>query len=142
MQIEEKHIAFIEKSLTLYGVQSESLREDLVDHICTYIESKDANDFDALYQEALQKFGGYASFQNLQLETNLQKFNKERVVLNRIQIVLGFTMIALLMLGMLFKIQHWPYASAMLVGAILTFVLGVLPVLFYGRYKKSIYKFS
>jgi len=142
MQIEEKHIDFIEKSLKLYGVQSESLREDLVDHICTYVESQDGNDFNALYQEALQKFGGYASFQNLQLETNMQKFNKERALLNKLKIALGFTMIALLVLGMLFKIQHWPYASAMLVGAILTFVLGVLPVLFYAKYKRSIYKFS
>lgn len=142
MQLEEKHIKFIEKSLTLYGVQSVSLREDLVDHICTYIENQDSNDFDTLYQEALQKFGGYASFQNLQLETNLQKYNNERVVLNKLKTTLGFTIILLLVLGMLFKIMHWPYASSLLVGAISVFAFGVLPVLFYARYKRSIYKFS
>ena len=142
MQLEEKHIRFIEKSLTLYGVQSESLREDLVDHICTYIESQDATDFDALYQEALQKFGGYASFQNLQLETNLQKFTKERVVLNKLKFTLGGAMVLLLVLGMLFKIMHWPYASSFLAGSLIVFGFGVLPVLFYARYRRSIYKFS
>ena len=142
MQLEEEHIEFIEKNLKLYGVKSESLREDLVDHICTFIENQDSNDFDALYQGALQKFGGYASFQNLQLETNFQKFNKERVVLNRLKITLGFTMVLLLVLGMLFKIMHWPYASSFLTGAILVFAFLLLPVLFYARYKRSIHKFS
>ncbi|MDO6595619.1 hypothetical protein Q4512_01760 [Oceanihabitans sp. 2_MG-2023] len=142
MRIEEKHIDFIENSLKFYGVKEDRLREDLIDHICTYIESRDGEDFDALYQEALQKFGGYASFQNLQLETNLQKFHKESVLLNKLKIGLGFTMLALLVLGMLFKIMHWPYASSMLLGAIITFILGVLPVLFYARYKRLNYKFS
>ena len=142
MQLEEKHIEFIEKSLTLYGVKSESLREDLVDHICTFIENQDSNDFDALYQEALQKFGGYTSFQNLQLETNFQKLTKERVVLNKLKFTLGCTMVLLLVLGMLFKIMHWPYASSFLTGAILVFAFLLLPVLFYARYKRSIHKFS
>ncbi|WP_052158311.1 hypothetical protein [Lacinutrix jangbogonensis] len=146
MHLEEKHIDFIENSLKLYGVKSNELREDLVDHICTYIENQDATndsrDFNALYQEALQKFGGYASFQNLQLETNLQKFNKERVVINKLKVTLGFSMILLLVLGMLFKIMHWPYASSLLIGAILVFALLLVPTLIYSRYKKSIHQFS
>ena len=73
MQIEDKHVEIIENSLKFQGIKSEALKEDLVDHICTYIESQDSNDFNRLYQEALQKFGGYSSFQNLQLETNFKK---------------------------------------------------------------------
>ena len=71
MILKDIHIEFIENNLKLYGVKSKDLREDLLDHICTYIETSDSQDFDSLYQEALQKFGGYTSFQNLQLETNL-----------------------------------------------------------------------
>lgn len=142
MKLEEKHIDFIENSLKFHGVKDEGLREDLIDHICTFIERQDSNDFNALYQEALQKFGGYASFKNLQLETNIQKFAKERALLNKLKIVFGFTMIVLLMLGSLFKIMHWPYASSMLIAAILTFIFGVLPLLFYANYKRSIYKFQ
>lgn len=142
MQIEEKHIEFIENSLKFYGVKSKGLKEDLVDHICTYIENQDSNDFNVLYQEALHKFGGYTSFQNLQLETNYQKFNRERDVINKLQIGAGLSMVLLLVIGSLFKIMHWPYASAMLVGAILIFALGILPLIFYARYKKSIHEFS
>ncbi|WP_296313021.1 hypothetical protein [Winogradskyella sp. UBA3174] len=142
MQLSEKHIDFIENSLKLYGVKSKALQEDLVDHISTYIENQDSNDFNELYQEALQKFGGYASFQNLQLETNRQKFAKERVVLNRLKISLGLAMVLLLVLGMLFKIMHWPYASALLTLAILIFAFLLVPVIFYAGYKTSIHKFS
>ncbi|WP_452220614.1 hypothetical protein [Lacinutrix salivirga] len=142
MILTEQHIDFIENSLKLYGVKSKGLREDLLDHICTYMENQDSNDFNTLYQDALQKFGGYASFQNLQLETNLQKFAKERQVLNKLKVTLGGTMVLLLVFGLLFKIMHWPYASSMLVGAIVVFALGILPLLFYANYKQSIYKFS
>jgi len=142
MQLEEKHIDFITNSLKFHGVKDTALLEDLVDHICSYIENKDSQDFDALYQEALQKFGGYASFKHLQLETNLQQFNTERKVLNKLKFVLGSAMLILLVLGMLFKIMHWPYASFLLTGAILVFAFGILPVLFYAKYKRSVYKYS
>ncbi|WP_452230325.1 hypothetical protein [Lacinutrix sp. MEBiC02404] len=142
MQIEEKHIDFIEKSLKFYGVKSESLREDLVDHICTYIESQDANDFNALYQEALQKFGGYASFQNLQLESNFQKIEQQMTVLSKLQFIGGLLLIILLVLGFTFKIMHWPYANLFMLLSCAVLVMFLAPVSLYGRYKKSIHKFS
>jgi len=142
MQILEEHIDFIENSLKLYGIKSKELRDDLVDHICTYIETQDSNDFYVLYQEALQKFGGYASFQNLQLETSFQKFAKERLVINKLKISIGSVIILLAVFSSVFKIMHWPYANVLLIGAILVFTLGMLPIFFYDRYKKSIHKFS
>ena len=45
MELSEKHIAFIENNLTLYGVENKDLREDLLDHICTYIEHQNSDDF-------------------------------------------------------------------------------------------------
>lgn len=85
MKLLEKQIEFIDNSLAFYGVKNEELREDLVDHICTYIENNDSEDFNGLYQQALQKFGGYASFQNLQLETNHQKLAKEIITANKLK---------------------------------------------------------
>ncbi|WP_055442184.1 hypothetical protein [Lacinutrix himadriensis] len=128
--------------MKLYGVQSESLREDLVDHICTYIESQDGNDFNALYQEALQKFGGYASFQNLQLETNFQKIEQQMTVLSKLQFIGGLLLIILLVLGFIFKIMHWPYANLFMLLSCAVLVMFLAPVSLYGRYKKSIHKFS
>ena len=142
MQLREKHISFIDNSLTLYGVESKDLREDLVDHICTYMENEDSNDFNDLYQKALQKFGGYTNFQNLQLETNHQKFAKQIITYNKFKFSAGFLVILLLVMSLVFQMMQWPYANAWLLGAILVSTLVILPVHFYTRYKRSIHQFS
>ncbi|WP_400075530.1 hypothetical protein [Winogradskyella sp. R77965] len=142
MELSEKHIAFIENSLTLYGVEDKDLKEDLVDHICTYIENQDSNDFNILYQQALQKFGGYTNFQNLQLETNHQKLAKQIITVNKLKFTLGFVVIALLVISLVFQMMQWPYANAWLLGAIIISVLVILPAHFYASYKKSIHKYS
>ncbi|WP_179009312.1 DUF3309 domain-containing protein [Winogradskyella forsetii] len=142
MELSEKHIAFIENSLALYGVENKDLKEDLVDHICTYIENQDADDFNILYQQALQKFGGYTSFQNLQLETHHQKLAKQIITVNKLKFSAGFIVILLLVMSLVFQMMQWPYANAWLLGAILISVLIILPVHFYANYKKSIHKYS
>ncbi|SDS34765.1 thioredoxin domain-containing protein [Winogradskyella sediminis] len=142
MQLTEKHITFIENSLSLYGVENIDLRDDLLDHICTYIENQDSEDFNELYQQALQKFGGYASFKNLQLETNHQKFAKEIITINKVKFAAGFLIILLLVVSLVFQMMQWPYANAYLLAAIAVSVLVILPAHFYAAYKKSIHKYS
>ena len=142
MELSDKHIAFIENSLSLYGVENKDLKEDLLDHICTYIENQESDDFNTLYQQALQKFGGYASFQNLQLETNYQKLAKQIITFNKLKFSAGFMVILLLVVSLVFQMMQWPYANAWLLGAIVIAVLVILPVHFYASYKKSIHKFS
>lgn len=142
MELSEKHIVFIDNSLSLYGVKDENLREDLLDHICTYIEEQETGDFNKLYQQALQKFGGYASFQNLQLETNHQKLAKEIITVNKLKFSLGFVVILLLVVSLVFQMMSWPYANAWLLAAIAVSVLVILPTHLYANYKKSIHKYS
>jgi len=142
MELSEKHIAFIENSLSLYGVKDKDLREDLVDHICTYIENQDSDDFNVLYQQALQKFGGYASFQNLQLETHHQKLAKQIITVNKLKFSFGFVVIFFLVVSLVFQMMSWPYANAWLLGAIAVSVLVILPTHLYANYKKSIHKYS
>ncbi len=142
MKLSSEHIEFIENNLKLYGIKSKDLREDVLDHICTYIETQDSGDFNTLYQEALQKFGGYSSFQNLQLETNWQKVNKELNLLNNIKFFVGCTACMLLATSLVFKLMHWPFANVMLVCAILSLALIALPIHFYQRHKLSTQKLS
>ncbi len=142
MKLSDKHIDFIENSLKLYGIKNKALQEDLLDHICTYIENEDSEDFDTLYQEALQKFGGYSSFQNLQLETNLQKFTQEIVLLTKLKFSVSCIVLLLLVLSFIFKIMHWPYANIMMIAGLLLAALILVPIHFYNKYKKSVHKFS
>lgn len=142
MILSNQQIEYVETNLELYGVKSKDLRDDILDHICTYIESNDSKDFDTLYQEALQKFGGYASFQNLQRETNMQKFAKKTIIINKLKFAAGCMVILLLVMSLVFQMMQWPYANVWLLGAILISILIVLPIHFYGKYKQSIHKLS
>lgn len=142
MILSNEQVEFIDKNLKLYGVKSDELREDILDHICSYIETKKSQDFDTLYQEALHKFGGYASFQNLQLETNWQKFNKELALLNNIKFIVGCFASILLVFSLIFKMMHWPFANIMMLTAILILAFVAIPIFFYQKYKKSTHKFS
>ena len=74
MILSDNQIEYIETNLKFYGIESETLREDVVDHICTYIESKDTGSFDELYAEALEKFGGCFTIKNIQNETRQQLY--------------------------------------------------------------------
>lgn len=142
MILSDQQIEYIEKNLTLYGITSKELRDDLLDHICTYIESNDSTNFDTLYQEALQKFGGYPSFQNLQRETNMQKYAKEIIMINKLKFASSLMVILLLVMSLVFQMMQWPYANIWLLGAILVSVLVVIPIHFYTKYKQSIHKLS
>ncbi|WP_040252598.1 hypothetical protein [Psychroserpens mesophilus] len=142
MILSEQQIEFIETNLVFYGIDSKELRADILDHICTYIEANESNDFDTLYREALQKFGGYASFQNLQRETDLQKFAGEIITINKLKFAAGFIIILLLSISLMFQMMQWPYANVWLLAAILVTILVILPIHFYTRYKKSVHKLS
>ena len=142
MKLSDKHIEFIENSLKLYGVQDKALKEDLVDHICTFIEHKDSEDFDALYQQALNKFGGYSSFQNLQLETNLQKYAQEILLLTKLKFSVSCIVLLLFVLSFIFKIMHWPYANIIMIVGLFLMTLVLVPIHFYNKYKKTAHKFS
>ena len=135
MNLTNQHIEYIERNLKLYGIKSHELKEDLLDHICTYIENANSDNFDKLYQEALQKFGGYSSFQNLQLETNLQKFAAKSIILKRILNGSGALSALFITVGILFKIMHWPFASILLFSGFIILILFVIPLFFYDRYK-------
>ncbi|MFD1062722.1 hypothetical protein ACFQ1Q_05645 [Winogradskyella litorisediminis] len=142
MNLTDQHIEYIERNLKLYGIKSKELKEDLLDHICTYIENANSGDFDKLYQEALQKFGGYSSFQNLQLETNLQKFAAKAIILKRFLNGSGAFSALFIATGVLFKWMHWPFASILLFSGFIILILIVIPLFFYDRYKSSTHKIS
>lgn len=142
MILSNEQIEFIENNLKLYGVASKELRDDLLDHICSHIEAQESDDFNTLYQEALQKFGGYSSFQHLQLETSWQKINKQLMVLNQLKFIVGCSACILLAISLIFKMMHWPFANVMLISAMAIMALVALPIHFYQKYRASIHKLS
>ena len=135
MSLTEEQIDYIATNLKFYGIASEELRDDLLDHMCTYIEASKHNDFDLAYEEALQKFGGYAGMGKVERDTYLMVAFRSNLRRQKAVYVLGFFSAFLLLLGMLFKIMHWPGASIILFSGFIVVLFGYLPLYFYQRYK-------
>lgn len=135
MILTEEQINYISTNLKFYGVANEELRGDLLDHICTHIESANHNDFDTAYQEALQKFGGYASMSKIERDTYLLVAFKNKRRRQKLMYISGFIGSSAMGWGTMFKVMHWPYASIILFSGFLIMACCFLPLFFYQRYK-------
>jgi len=135
MSLTEEQIEYIATNLEFYGVSSDELREDLLDHIFTHIETSNLTDFDTAYNEALQKFGGYAGMHKVDRDTYLMTTFKSNLRRQKILYILGFLSAFTFFSGTLFKLMHWPGASIMLFIGFLIFLFGCMPLYFYQRYK-------
>lgn len=139
MILSDAQIDFINQSLSFYGIESKSLKEDVTDHICTYIESREGN-FNDFYKQAITEFGGYVAIKNIQNETGLQLFAQKIKRVQKLVFVSGYCVAALLIISYMFKYASWPYATLLLNISIGSLVLVFFPLFFYYQYKKTVYK--
>jgi len=138
MELTENQIEYIQTNLNFYGINNAELNEDLLDHICTIIENSNSDSFEDAYHTAIHKLGGYRNFREIQRETDLQKFSSAFAI--RKKYVFGSAAISLVLLGtgVLFKIMLWPFASFILFGGFLAFLLIAIPIFFWDRYKTAV----
>lgn len=135
--VTDENIEYIVTTLKFYGITDVTLKEDLTDHICTHIECYNGNDFEKAYQEAIQNLGGYASLQNMQKDVNEKKLIRTILARKRAFFLFSTFNIMLLALGMLFKLNQWPYASVLLVCGFSILIFGTIPFAFYNKYQLS-----
>ncbi len=72
------------------------------------------------------------------LFVNLYKQEIGKISTDKIKHILGYVAVALLTLGMIFKMFHWPGANVLIVFSVFVLNFGFFPLLFYKMYKKSI----
>ncbi|WP_420574325.1 hypothetical protein [Kordia sp.] len=142
MMVTEDQIEFISNSLEFHGIVSESIKEDIIDHICTTIETSDHTDFESAYQEAIQKLGGYYNIKQLQLETKQLLHSKTIIRTKRGLYLSGMTMVFIFSVGLIFKMFHWPYANMLLILGLTVLLLAYCPLFFYIKYKQSIINYQ
>lgn len=135
MTLTDEQIEYIETNLKFYGIASQELRNDLLDHMCTYIEENDFPDFDTAYKEALQKFGGYAGVGSIQRETYMQVTFRNALKRQKLLYFFCFLSALLIAIGLFFKSFHWKGANIFVGSGFLLAVTTVLPLYFYQRYR-------
>ena len=142
MNLTDEQIAYIATNLEFYGVKSAELREDLLDHICTYIETSEFVEFDIAYKAAIQEFGGQYAMNSIQRQTHAVITQKKHLRYQRLVYIAAYISATLISSGAIFKIMHWPGASIMLASGFLVLILLFFPSYFYSRFKKMRQKIS
>lgn len=129
--INDKQIDYILSDISARGVGMESLQQNLLDHICCIIEQnlEENGDFESFYQETVRTFYK-AELWEIEEETLSLLLFKNYYTMKKIMTISGsFSAIAMI-LGLIFKFQHWPGASACIVLGILSGSLIFLPLFF------------
>ena len=138
----EKHISEITTLIRAKGVEMEELLYDLVDHTCCMIEEKmeQGKNYPSALEESMSSFGNNG-IRNIQEETTYL-LTKNILAMRKTMHIIGITAAILLLLGSIFKIQHWPGAGAMYIlgGALLCFVF--MPLFLTVRIKEKVGKLN
>ncbi|KAB8152903.1 hypothetical protein EZY14_010960 [Kordia sp. TARA_039_SRF] len=142
MNLTEAHIEFISNSLEFHGLQSESIKDDIIDHICTTIENSEHHDFRVAYEEAIQQLGGYYNIKLLQKESKQLVHEKMYVRMKQIQFIVGILLIITFSLGFILKMFQWPYANFALLSGLSILLLGYTPIYLYIKYKQSLFNYQ
>jgi len=140
MIITDENLTYIETSLAFHGIKDLNLREDFTDHICTYIESAEGDDFELAYTQAVYNLGGYGAFQLIQNQINEKNLIKKVFLRKKIFYMLSSFNLMLLASGLLFKLNKWPYSGILLAVAFTILIFGTIPYWFYGKYKLKVQK--
>ncbi|WP_299251325.1 hypothetical protein [uncultured Lacinutrix sp.] len=140
MILTDQQIDYIQTNLELYGLKNKALKEDILDHICTYIEHTEHSNFDKAYKNAIQQFGGYLNINQIERETNAQLYFKSAKNRKRLLSISELLAAILVTTGCLFKIMHWPYASTIIFAGFAFLIAIPLPLYFYNKHKEHALK--
>src|SRR5690606_24665945 len=102
---------YISENLTFHGIKDQDLREDLIDHICSYIENAETSEFEPAYEQAVRNLGGYGAMQLLQYDKNEKRLMAGILKRKRALYMLSSFNLMLLCWGFLSKIFAWPLAN-------------------------------
>lgn len=109
-----KQIEIIAADVTAGGITFSHLHEELVDHICCMVEEGlyAGLTFDVAYNRVKQMYDA-KGLKKVQEDTILLIDKKYRIMKKTMKTI-GLVSLALITIGALFKIQHWPGAGILL----------------------------
>ena len=108
------HIEIIADEVSKDGITLSHLRDELIDHICCQVEAamRQGLSFDAAFKKTKDLIG-HKGLKKVQEDT-LLLINKKYRIMKKTMKTFGLVSMAMVTIGALFKIQHWPGASILL----------------------------
>jgi hypothetical protein len=107
VDLTEQNISEIELLIEARGVEMKELSYDLVDHVCCMIEEKmeKGKSYASALEESIASFGK-KGIRQIQEETTFL-LTKNILAMRKTMHITGITAAILLLLGSIFKVQHW-----------------------------------
>ena len=138
MKINDKHIELIQDTIDNSSIESQEMRDDLVDHFCCAVEiyMKRGSSFETAFARARNDISPNG-LNEIQRETifllNANKIKIMKSIISGTGLIFSMTM----SLGFLFKVMHWPGANILLISGTLGLGLIFLPLLTTYHYRQK-----
>jgi hypothetical protein len=126
------------------GIFMDSLKDDLIDHICCAIESRMSNGipFETAFSEAMKDLAPFG-LNEIQMQT-IFLLHPKMLIMKKVMYILGLATTISMTMGLTFKILHMPGADQLFNYGFLTFALVFLPMVaikkFMQKEKRSMYE--
>ena len=137
VSLSDNQIDTIHDLLLGRGITLDSLRFDLLDHVCCMVEEKKETgvNFQLALKDSIQQFGEDGLHKTQ--EATLSLLNSKSIIMKKISAVLGIISSVLACAGGLFKIMHWPGANVLLLSGIVGIVFLYLPMLIIVKFRET-----
>lgn len=141
-KLTDKQVDYIYDQVNKSLVDSEELKEDLVDHFCCIIEEsmQRGKSFEDSYNSAYQIICPNG-LNEIYQESIFLLSSKRIKIMKKLLFVTGFIVAFILMTGILFKIQHWPAGGMLLISGAGVMIFILLPLVLLYFYKSEYSKF-
>ena len=134
--ISDEQIDFIYDDIAKKGIDTEDVRDNILDHVCCIIEQemKDDEDFHEFYRNTIARF--YKSdLAEIEEETRQLITFKYYYAMKRTLKVVGIVSVILIVAGSILKSQHLPGAGITMVAGFVFFSLLFIPLLIIMKFR-------
>jgi hypothetical protein len=139
MKLSAEQVAIIRKQVEQSGIVNETLRDDVLDHLCCAVEIKltKGENFEVALQEASHELAPEGLIE-IQRETIFLLNSTKIIRMKKVTYSIGLLSVMSFVLGWMFGMLHWPGARELSIGGFLGFIFLYVPLLAFDRYKTNI----
>lgn len=139
MKVTAEQVAIIKRQVEQSGIINETLKDDVLDHLCCVVEIKltKGKSFDQSLREATHELAPEGLIE-IQRETVFLLNSTKIIRMKKLTYSIGLLSVMSFVLGWAFGMLHWLGARELSIGGFLGFIFLYVPLLAFDRYKTNI----
>lgn len=139
MKLADHQIEVIRKKIDQSGIEIQTLKDDVIDHLCCVTESKieRGKSFEVALSEALHELAPDGLYE-IQRETIFLLNSAKIILMKKIMYLIGLITTISMSIGWTFRILNWAGGSELLIYGFLGFVLLFIPMVAINYFKVNL----